>query len=56
MSDFVALLAATDIHTLVKGAPMPRPYIDKNGVEMVPVMLRGGSVLPRGLHPRAPRK
>jgi len=45
----------SQLYTLAKGAPPPKPYIDANGVEMVPIMLRGG-MLPRGLHPRAPRK
>ena len=33
---------------------MPKAFVDANGVEMVPVFLRGGPVPRRGVHPRAP--
>lgn len=35
-------LHASALHTLAPGAPLPKPYVDGNGVEMVPVMMRGG--------------
>merc|ERR1712216_738676 len=41
-------LHASSVHTLANGAPLPKPYINKDGVEMVPVMLSGKKALPRG--------
>ena len=47
-----ALLSYTPLHPHV-----PPTCTGQNGVEMVPVMLRGGKVAvpARGSHPRAPR-